>query len=181
MAASGDIARERRGSALAGTFAELYDETYERIYAYAYRHTGNRADAEDVTGAIFESAYRAYPRFQHQGRPVLAWLYTIAARRVSDFYRRRRPATGLHVVGEQADASPGPAERAERAWELAELHGALERLGPSDRQVIDLHYFAGLTHREVADLLGITVNAATVRLHRALKRLGQEMGVGLHA
>lgn len=159
----------------------MYEATYDRIYAYAYRHTGNHPDAEDVTAAIFESALGAYPRFRNQGRPVLAWLYTIAGRRVADFYRRRRGFADLSAAGSTADGAPSPAEQAERAWALAELHAALDRLAPADRQVIDLHYFGGLSHGEAAQVLEITPNAATVRLHRALKRLGKEMGVHVHA
>lgn len=153
----------------------MYEQTYDRIYAYAYRHTGNRADAEDVTGLIFESALKAFPRFRLQERPLLPWLYTIAARRVADFHRAKYRTATAPLPPEP----PGPAELAEHAWELAAVHEALERLSPSDRQIIDLHFFAGLSHSEVAQMLDVTVNAATVRLHRALKRLATE--VNIHA
>jgi RNA polymerase sigma-70 factor, ECF subfamily len=114
---------------------------------------------------VYEAALKAWPRFEHQGRPVLAWLYTIAGRRVADFYRRRGVL----------------AARAEEAGDQPELHTALGQLGESDRLAIDLHFFAGLSHQEAAQVLGITPNAATVRVHRALKRLGKAMGVTLHA
>lgn len=128
-----------------------------------------------MTGAIYESALKAWPRFRHQGRPVLAWLFTIAGRRVADFYRRRPPTPGLPGFEVVDSTSPGPAEAAERSLDLAALHEALERLGAADREIIDLHFFAGLSHGEAAGVLGITINAATVRLHRALKRLGKEL------
>lgn len=163
------------------SFADLYAATYVRIYRYAYRHTGNAADAEDLTAVIYESALRAYPRFEPQGRPVLAWLYTIASRRAADFHRRRRSAAPLEAEASLADGAPGPADAAEQAWELAELQGALQRLSPADRQSIDLHFFAGLTHGETAALLNVTANAATVRLHRALRRLAREMEGVRHA
>lgn len=131
-----------------------------------------------MTAAIFESALKAYPRFAHQGRPVLAWLYTIAGRRVADFYRRRRPMALLDES--QVDSGAGPADQAEQHWELRALHEALERVSAGDRQLVDLHYFAELGHRDVAAMLGITANAATVRLHRALKRLAREMEVVHH-
>lgn len=76
--------------------------------------------------------------------------------------------------------SPGPAEAAERSLDLAALHEALERLGAGDREIIDLHFFAGLSHGEAAAVLEVSANAATVRLHRALKRLGKEMELHVH-
>jgi RNA polymerase sigma-70 factor (ECF subfamily) len=111
---------------------------------------------------------------------VLAWLYTIAGRRVADLYRRRRESLSLAAAESLTDERAEPAEQAERAWDLMALHQALDRLAPSDRQVIDLHFFAGLSHPEVAAVLGISPNAATVRLHRALCRLSKAMGVDAH-
>lgn len=120
------------------SFAEIFEQTYERIYAYAYRHTGTRSEAEELTAVIFQSVMKAYPRFRHQGRPLLGWLYAVAGRRV-------RPV-------------------------------ALAQLGQVDRAVIDLHHFAGLSDQEMAQVLGISVDTAQVRLQRAVRRLSTELG-----
>lgn len=149
---------------------ELFDRYYDRVYRYAWRHLGNRADAEDATAATFESVMRALPRYRSTAAPFAAWLFTIAARRVADAQRQRvRVAQG--AVAPAAEPVDGPEAAAERREELAALHAALDRLRPLDRLVLDLHFFAGLSHAEAAPLLGCTQAHVAVRLHRALQRL----------
>ena len=92
------------------------------------------------------------------------------------------PPRGPHPPGPRGrtaaaltDSAPTPAgdpvTTAEHQAELAALHAALSRLRPPDRRVIDLHFFAGLSHAEAAPLLGCTQAHVAVRLHRALQRL----------
>lgn len=151
---------------------ELYDRYYDRVYRYAWRHLGRRADAEDATAATFESVLRALPRYRPGGAPFAAWLFAIAARRVADLQRQRSRVAQLQLVAPGAPAEPTPPESAaEHQAELAVLHAALGRLRPTDRQVLDLHFFAGLSHAEAAPLLGCTQAHVAVRLHRALQRL----------
>lgn len=79
-------------------FTDLFDESYDRMYAYAWRHTGNQPDAEALTAAIFTSAFKAWPRFKVQERPPQAWLDTIAARRLAEFNRQSGAEAPLPVA-----------------------------------------------------------------------------------
>src|SRR5512136_1150128 len=74
----------------AAGFGELFDAYYDRIYAYAYRRVGIRMVAEDIAAGVFEDALRGIRRLRWQGKPVIAWLYRIAGRRVVDYYRSTR-------------------------------------------------------------------------------------------
>ena len=159
-----------RAPASAVALGELYDRYYDRVYRYTWRHLGSRAEAEDATAATFESMLQALPRYRPTNAPFAAWLFTIAARRVADTHRQRRRTAA--ALTDSAPAPTGdPVTTAERQAELAALHAALSRLRPPDRRVIDLHFFAGLSHAEAAPLLGCTQAHVAVRLHRALQRL----------
>lgn len=167
---------------------EFYRRHYRRIYTYAYRRCGRRADAEDIAAAVFESVLRSLPRYQPGPEPPLAWLYRIASRRLNDHFRRRvpqpvavLPAGETGVLGLAAPSDPAAAaEATERA---AAVQAALAELGPRDRQVVELAYLLEATRSEMAAILGCSPDNVSVRLHRALKRLGQilrSMGVNDH-
>ncbi len=159
-----------RAQKSAAGFGELFDAYYDRIYAYAFRRVGARDPAEDIAASVFEDALRGIKRYQWQGKPVSAWLYRIAARRVADFYRE----AGKHddVEMDSLDAlSDGPMAGLERAEKQMQVQRALSRLGAHDREIIHLVFFDELDRAEIAALLNCTMNNAYVRLHRALKKL----------
>ncbi len=159
-----------RAQASADGFGELFDRYYERVYAYAYRRVGTRATAEDIAACTFEDALRGIHRLRWRGKPVIAWLYRIAARRVADHYRRNgQPATS------NSETLPDPENAAESALERTErqqlVRQGLEKLNAKDREIIRLVYFDELDSAQVAAMLDCTTNSVYVRLHRALKRL----------
>ncbi len=151
--------------------AELFDAYFDRIYAYAYRRVGSRETAEDIAATVFEDAMNGIKHVRWQGKPIIAWLYRIAARRVADYYRTRRAteplADRLELVGEAID----DAERMERDDEYRAVRCGIERLSERDREIIRLAFFDELDGAEMAALLGCTANNVYVRLHRALKNL----------
>ncbi len=168
------IADERdflaRAQSSADGFGELFDRYYDRIYAYAYRRVGVGVAAEDIAACVFEHALRDIKRVRWQGKPVVAWLYRIASRRVADYYRDQQN----HSRGERdwqdvdAASADGAVERAEL---FATVQAAMDRLNANDREIIQLSYFDEASTEEIAAALGCTPNSVYVRLHRALKRL----------
>ncbi len=163
MSLGDERARVHRAQSSAAGFGELFDAYYDRIYAYAYRRVGARQVAEDIAASVFEDALRGIRRFRWQNKPIAAWLYRIAARRVADFYRER-------VVNELREdvKAEGFAERVDRETSIQVI---LEKLGAADREIIRLVFFDELETEEIAALLNCTVNSVYVRTHRALKRL----------
>ncbi len=159
-----------RARASADGFGELFDRYYDRVYAYAYRRVGARTTAEDIAACTFEDAFRAIHRLRWRGKPVIAWLYRIAARRVADYYRRNS-----QVAISDRDTPADPENTAQMALERTErqvlVRAGLEKLNPKDQEIIRLVYFDELQAVEVAAILECTANSVYVRLHRALKRL----------
>ncbi len=159
-----------RAQSSADGFGKLFDRYYDRIYAYAYRRVGTQVAAEDIAACVFEHALRDIKRVRWQGKPIVAWLYRIASRRVADYYRDRANSTvGEQEWGDKAEASPDSA--VERAEVFAMVQAGMDRLNVKDREIIQLTYFDEASTDEIAALLDCTPNSVYVRLHRALKRL----------
>jgi len=167
------IADERalitRAQTSAAGFGELFDAYYDRIYAYAYRRVGSREQAEDIAAAVFEDALRGIKRVRWQGKPIAAWLYRIAARRVADFYRARKNDAPLDEFAHLS--SDGIGDALERDEESAVVRCGLQKLNASEREIIRLVFFDELDGDAIASLLGCTANNVYVRTHRALKKL----------
>ncbi len=158
----------RAQSATAG-FGELFDEYYDRIYAYAYRRVGARETAEDIAANVFEDALRGIKRLRWQGKPLAAWLYRIASRRVADFYRGARCDAPMDETIPARDGDPH--DDAARAEEFAAVRRGMAKLSAADREIIRLVYFDEWRRDEIAAALNCTPNSVYVRTHRALKKL----------
>ena len=169
MQASNDKALLERAQKSAAGFGELFDAYYERIYAYAYRRVGTRQVAEDIAAGVFEDALRNIRRVRWQGKPVIAWLYRIAARRVVDHYRSKRDV--VEFAGDLLGSSHDGHSELEIEEEYAAVRRGLACLNAREREVIHLAFFDDLDGAGIAATLNCTPNSAYVRLHRALKKL----------
>ncbi len=149
-------------------FAALYERYVDRIYAYAYRRTGDQALAQDITSATFEKALRAIHRFEWRGVSIGAWLYRIAHNEMTQHFRRQRFQAPLDLLR----AEPHTDDNAYQMVELKdELQTAFSRLAEKDQEILALRFFEELTSAEAAEVLDCTIKNVYLRLHRALKRL----------
>jgi RNA polymerase sigma-70 factor (ECF subfamily) len=156
-----------RAQTSAEGFGELFDAYYDRIYAYAYRRVGSSATAEDIAATVFEDALRGIKRVRWQGKPIVAWLYRIAARRIADYYRGRHE----ELPEQNSGASDGRLDEIEQGDEYSAVRQGLEKLGEGEREIIRMAFFDDLSGAEIAALLNCSANTTYVRLHRALKKL----------
>ncbi len=159
-----------RAQSSADGFGELFERYYDRIYAYAYRRVRTQVAAEDIAACVFEHALRDIKRVRWQGKPVVAWLYRIASRRVVDYYRDKQNSVSGEWDWLDAGAlsTDGAVERTET---FAAVQSAMDKLSVKDREIVQLTYFDEASTSEIAAILGCTPNSVYVRLHRALKRL----------
>ena len=171
MNPTGDQELLARAQTGADGFGELFDKYYDKIYAYAYRRVGARATAEDIAACTFEDALRGIQRLRWDGKPIAAWLYRIASRRVADHYRRAKANPTADIENLNLEAASSPADNAEQSETQSAVRAALARLEPRDREIIQFVYFDELETVEIAAMLNCTANSIYVRLHRALKRL----------
>lgn len=149
-------------------FEPVYRAYYPRIAAYCRRRLGYTEDAADATSQTFVKALAGLEGFT--GGAVAPWLFTIARNVVIDLVRSRRSHVDLAAVGELVESASGPDELAIHEDERRALLGAMRRLTPEQRDVVELR-LAGLTGQEIADVLGLSLSAAKSSQFRAYTRL----------
>lgn len=153
-------------------FGQFYLYFVERIFAFAFRQTGNHELAQDITASTFEKALVHLDGYRTQGCSPAAWLYKIALNEVRKNYWKQRLLRPLH----ETYASPMDVEGAVLASEQTLLlWAALSKLSNADRQLLILRFFEQLSSAEVADVLGCSLPNVYLRLHRALGRLREQI------
>jgi RNA polymerase sigma factor (sigma-70 family) len=169
---TGDLRSDRELLADLPDRPELMGVLYERhalpVFRYLARRAGPSA-AEDLLSEVFIAALSASSRVvAHDSGSALPWLYGIALSVLRRHYRQQQPAQG-------AAGDPGPDcgavdDRLDARAERGRLQAALADLSESDRELLLVVAWEGLTHTEAAAALGISPGAARTRLHRARRR-----------
>lgn len=155
-------------------FGAVFDHCYPAIYRYAYARLGRVADAEDAAAEAFASAFAALPRFRWQGAPFEAWLFRIAASKITDSVRRAaRESHGIPAFREDAGELDDPAQLIAGVERRHRLLDAIERLPRDQRAVVLLRFFADRSLADVAQVMGRSVGAIKQLQLRALVRLRQ--------
>ena len=144
-------------------------ELIRRVYAYVAYRLGDGPDAEDVTSEVFERALRYRESYDPSRGEPLGWLLGIARRCVDDAFRAAVTLTA--ETPEKRSPENVEAEAVERLTVAA----AVARLDPRAQDLIALRYGADLTARQIARVMGVTINAVEVALHRALARLRPDL------
>lgn len=168
-----------RAKADPSAFADLYDLYFSRVYAYAYRRLGSRAEAEDVTAETFLAALGSLSRFTWQAGGFGAWLFRIARNAAADANRRRsrqRPLDERSVSAAGAD-EPGSSiddDISERET-LGFIRRVVARLPVDQREAVLLKYSAGLSNREIAAATGRSPTAVSSLVHRAMTQIRERL------
>jgi len=161
-------------------FAELYDAVAARAHGLALRVVRDPAQAEEVTQEAFLDIWKNSGRFDPAKGSPLGWLLTIVHRKSVDRVRSaeastRRDAT-YHQQNQPIDHD-ATAEAAQASLEARRVRAALDSLTPIQREALELAYFGGYTHTEVATMLDLPVGTAKTRIRDGLIRLRDTMGV----
>jgi RNA polymerase sigma-70 factor (ECF subfamily) len=150
-------------------FAELYEDNFERVYAYVARRVENREEAQDVTADVFHQALAGLPRFEWRGLPFVAWLLGIAANVLSD--RWQRAATHQEAVNDDLDQIGIEDDIEQRAM----LYQLVETLPDDQRRVIIRRFVGQKSLREIAAELGRSEGAIKQLQLRALQNLRERI------
>jgi RNA polymerase sigma-70 factor, ECF subfamily len=148
-------------------FGDLYENNFERVYAYVARRLRNRDAAEDVTAEVFHSALRNLGSYQWRGVPFAAWLLRIAANTISDRWHRAARERGNAASEEPAREDGNPEEGEERA----RLFRLVQKLPDVQRRVIEMRFAEEKSIREIALALRKTEGAIKQLQFRALTEL----------
>lgn len=162
-------------------FGEFYEQLLDRVFRYVVYRVGNQQDAEDLVEEVFVKAWEALHRSRTVPDNPEAWIYRIAHNAVIDYHRTRKSHASIDALPSLTDRMRTPEEQAVAAGEVEQLAQALRKLPPIYQQVLVCRFIQGMSHREVAEVLGTNENHVRVLQHRALKRLRAVFAEGDHA
>ena len=170
----------RRGDARA--FEVIYERHSGAAFSLAYRMMGTRSGAEDVTQDAFLSLWRSGARYDRARGSVRTWVLGIVHHRAIDALRRatvhdRRRASD-EGIEERFEARERTDVEAARREEAGTVRGALASLPADQSQVIELAYFGGFTHTEIADMIDAPVGTVKGRMRLGLKKMRTQLGEG---
>jgi RNA polymerase sigma-70 factor, ECF subfamily len=162
-------------------FRELYDRWADRLLAYFYRRVLDPEVAADLLAETFAVAFERRRRFRDVGRPGAAWLFGIAAKELSHWFRRqdveRRAVRrmGLEVPTLDDESIARIEALADMESHRAALAGALGRTGGGERSAVEMRVVEEMGYAEIASRLDCSEAAARTRVHRGLARLNHLM------
>jgi RNA polymerase sigma-70 factor (ECF subfamily) len=172
------LRRSARGDQAA--FADLYDATAARLHGLVLRVIRDPAQADEVTQEAFLDIWRTASRFDPERGSAISWMLTIAHRKAVDRVRSAEAATRREATYHDRNrtvAHDETAEAATAALEATRVRHAMSSLTEVQREAIELAYFGGYTHTQVATMLDLPVGTAKTRIRDGLIRLRDAMGV----
>lgn len=165
--------------------AALYDSTSRLVYGLVLRVLGDAATAEEVALDVYTQVWRQAAAYDTGRGSPLAWLTTIARSRAIDRLRsgwqdqqRKQP---LDAVGDAPAGAAGPEEMTVAAERQRLVRRALAQLAPEQREVLELAYYSGLSHSEIAAKLNQPLGTVKTRTRLGMIRLREALGPILEA
>ena len=160
-------------------FELMYDRHGGAAFSLAYRMVGNRVTAEDITQEAFLSIWRSRLRYDQARGSVRTWVLGIVHNRAIDQLRRgtvheRRRET-LEGIEERFEARERTDVEAARREEARGVHGALEKLPEEQRRTIELAYFGGFSHSQIAEMLGMPIGTVKGRMRLGLEKMRAQL------
>ena len=164
----------------AGAFEVIYDRHADAAFSLAYRMCAQHALAEDVVQEAFLSLWRSRARYERERGSVRTWVLGIVHNRAIDALRRRtvrdRGIAREEGVEERLVAPERTDAEYARREEAGEIRDALEQLPQEQSRVIELAYFGGLTHTQIAAMLDTPVGTVKGRMRLGLAKMRMVLG-----
>jgi RNA polymerase sigma-70 factor (ECF subfamily) len=168
----------QRGDARA--FEAIYDRHGAAAFSLAYRIAGNRAAAEDIVQEALLSVWRSSVRYHPERGSLRSWLLSVVHNRAIDWLRRSIAQTGKQVDAEGLEERRAAPEltdvEAFRREEAQTVRSAMQRLPADQLRVVELAYFGGFTHLQIADMLGMPLGTVKGRMRLALDKMRAGLG-----
>jgi RNA polymerase sigma-70 factor (ECF subfamily) len=159
----------------ARAFEVIFDRHGDVAFSLAYRMCGRRAMAEDVVQEAFLSLWRSGARYDRTRGSVRSWVLGVVHNRAIDLFRRDTVRAGKDVSDEDAVqrlASDESIEReVQRREDATRVRAALAELPGEQRQVIELAYFGGFSHSQIAEMLSLPAGTVKGRMRLGLTKL----------
>lgn len=161
--------------------ATLYDRTSRIVYGLALRIVREASCAEDITLEVYAQVWRTAERYDPDRGAVSSWLVTLVRSRAIDWLRSRRGRNWrveetLDEASPLPDSRPTPELATIEAGRAQLVRRAMADLPPEQRKMIELAYFSGMTHSEIADRSDLPLGTVKTRLRMGVLRLRELLG-----
>jgi RNA polymerase sigma-70 factor (ECF subfamily) len=149
-----------------GAMAQLYDRYSSVVYAIALRVLGDTGAAEDVLQEVFLQLWRNPSAFDAARGNLGSWLAVVTRNRAIDSLRKRRPETDIENV--VLSVAPDLAGEADRARAAEKVRGVMGAMAPAQRSALEMAYWEGMSHSEIADKTGEPLGTVKTRIRAGL-------------
>jgi RNA polymerase sigma-70 factor (ECF subfamily) len=164
----------------ARAFEVVFDRHAGAAFSLAYRMCGQRARAEDVVQDAFLSLWRSGARYDRVRGSVRSWILSSVHNRAVDVIRRDFVKAGRDVgderLAERMPSGEHTEQEVERRDDAHRIRRALHELPSDQRRVIELAYFGGFTHRQIAEILELPAGTVKGRMRLGLSKLRLSLG-----
>jgi RNA polymerase sigma-70 factor, ECF subfamily len=164
----------------ARAFEVVFDRHVDAAFSLAYRMCGRRGSAEDIVQEAFLSLWRSGARYDRTRGSVRSWILGVVRNRTIDSFRREAVRSGRDVLADDAvenlPAVDDVAGEAERQADARQVRSALCELPADQRRVIELAYFGGFTHTQIAGMLELPPGTVKGRMRLGLTKLRLALG-----
>jgi len=154
-----------------GKFSDLYNKHYTQVYYFIFRRTSQKELTFDLTSVVFLKAMENLKNYRYTGIPFAAWLYRIALNEIYAGYRRKKLELVYNLDTEKVQNLVLEVEGSEKEEMNTQLLQALQKLEKEEMDLIEMRYFSGLSVKDIAGVLNISENNASVRIFRIIKKL----------
>ena len=158
----------------AGAFAALYDRHARAAYSLAYRMMGEKQAAEDIAQDAFLKVWRSAESYRAERGSVRTWILSIVHNRAIDQLRSMASRRRMQDKVEASVPRSQPSEAFSEIWRNSQREQVREALGalpPEQLKILELAYFSGYTHVEIAELLGLPLGTIKGRMRLGLKKM----------
>ena len=149
----------------------LYEEYYDRMVRYIFVRIRDQTEAEDLAGEVFLKALKSLDSYRGRGEQMHVWLFKIAHNVVIDHVRKMSKRKTVPLNDMEIPDRLSVEETVETRLQVERLSQALEQLTPSQREVIGLRFFAGLSSAEVGEISGKSGAAVREMQRAAIEKL----------
>jgi len=151
-------------------FGKLYQKLLPEVFAFVRRRINKVADAEDVTSQVFAKMIEQLSTFDSNRGTIRAWVFTMVRNLIVDHYRSQGRRMTMSIEGELVDRPEDASQDAR--WKLQSL---LKEISPEGQELLLMHYGDGLRFGEIAEILGISKDAAKQRCSRLVRQLRKDL------
>lgn len=161
-------------------FEVIFDRHAPAAFSLAYRMCGRRAAAEDIVQDAFLSLWRSAVGYDPRRGSVRSWVLSVVHNRAIDAFRRQGSRDRRDVsdegIAERLPAPDATDAEVERRDDARQVRTALDELPPDQRRVIELAYFGGFTHNQIAEMLDLPPGTVKGRMRLGLTKMRYVLG-----